>query len=188
MWISQRLDAMPSSSLPQNKLSPAGAIFFMVLAVMLIGLGVGIGMIVQSNYQEHRDQPSLQWPKVTGMLIQCDKIFHPGGVHSGSSHSISATYTYTVNHHPYTGNQLTLWSSDLQGNTGNFAETHHPPCPVDVYYDPQNPDNAVLIPGPNEALNRHFIHSGIVFVVIGIAAALILRPAYVSYIADQRKM
>lgn len=177
---------MPSP-LPQDKLSPAGGRYLLVIMATLICLVMGIGMVSQGFYEGYRDRSSLQWPKVTGQLIQCDKVFHSDGIHFENTYSLSAAYTYAVNNQHYTGNQLALWSSDLIGNTGSFAETHAVPCSVDVYYDPQNPENAILIPGPNAAGNHSFICGGSVFLIVGIAMALMLRPAYARYKKEQPK-
>jgi len=113
--------------------------------------------------------------------MQCDEIYHPGGRHSSGTYSITATYTYVINERRYIEHQITLWNPDLRGRTGDFAARHRVPSPVDVYYDPQNPANAVLIPGADEWGNRVSIIYGGVLFAFGLLAALLLPSKFAKY-------
>lgn len=124
---------------------------------MLFAL-IGAGMILWSVYAEHRDRPSLQWPKVSGTITQCAEIYHSG---RHAHYSVDVSYAYIVNGTRFVGNTIARWSPDFGDGrpTGQFVDAHPVRSTVDVYYDPQHPENAVLIPGPDER-NRYLIWGG----------------------------
>jgi hypothetical protein len=160
--------------------TPRG-IFHSYLVLTLVGLIVGPLIIFKGIHANHRDRPSLEWPKVSGKIMQCDKMYHSGSRRSNGTYSIEATYTYTINHQHYVEHQITLWNPNLMRKTGNFILLHPVSSPVDVYYDPQNPANAVLIPGADEAGNRFTIICGCILFACGMVSATMLRPAYAKY-------
>lgn len=132
---------------------------------------VGPVFILYALYAAHRDRPTLQWPKVSGRLVQCEQKYHRG-VHSSSS-SVAVTYTYVVNGHEYVGHRVAPWSADLESLDSNqrtfaFVAAHSAGSPVDVYYNPQQPDHAVLLPGPDVEGNRKFINGGLIALVCGL--------------------
>jgi hypothetical protein len=147
---------------------------------MLVGLIAGPLIIFYGIHANHRDRPSLQWPKVSGKMMQCDRGYH-SGTHS-SYYYVIATYTYVVNGTRYVQHQITLWSPDLsRGDATAFVAAHPTPSAVDVYYDPQNPANAVLIPGANEAGNRFFMIDGSVLFALGIFLTFMLPRKFARY-------
>src|SRR5262249_8640841 len=150
----------------------------------LMGMFVVIGLLLalQAVHADHRDRPSLQWPKVSGKMMQCDKVYHSG--RHGGSYGITATYTYLINDRRYVAHQIALWSPDLRGKPGDFADKYPVSSTVDVYYDPQNPENAVLVPGPDEIGNRMSIRAGIASFVGGILLIFLLRPKLAEYKAQ----
>lgn len=165
--------------------SPARQVFCLFIVLMLLGLVGGPLIIFDGIHSNQRDRPSLQWPEVSGKLMQCDLGYH-SETHS-SYHYITATYTYIVNGTRYVEHQIALWSPDLRhGNATAFAAAHPVPSAVDVYYDPQNPADAVLIPGADEAGNRFFIIDGSVLVALGIIVALMLPRKFASYQAEKQ--
>jgi hypothetical protein len=106
---------------------------------MLITAGITLFAIISVRH----DRLSLHWPTVPGVMLQADVAY---GSRPGHSY-VKATYTYNVNGTRYVSHQISLWSPDLErvGGAESFAKAHPPNSSVNVYYDPQQPDNAVLI-------------------------------------------
>jgi len=121
---------------------------------------IGPAFIIQAIHDDHRDRPSLQWPKTSGVIMQCQRWYH-GGKHS--YYNVEVAYTYLVNGRRYTDRKIALWNPDLRGDsdrTHDFVATHPVHSTAEVYYDPEHPENAVLIPGPDEAGNRTSLWGG----------------------------
>ncbi len=154
--------------------------------MMLVGLIAGPLIIFYGIHASHRDRPSLQWPKISGKMMQCDLGYHRG-THSSYCY-VTATYTYVANGTRYVQHQITLWNPDLsRGDATAFVAAHPAPSAVDVYYDPQNPANAVLIPGADEAGNRFLIIDGSVLFALGIFLAFMLPGKFASYQAQKQQ-
>jgi hypothetical protein len=132
------------------------------LQILLWGLVLmGPALVASGLYADHRDRPSLQWPKAPGVVVQCEGTYHSRG--KNSYYSADVTYTYVVNNQRHVGHQIALWAPDLHGDRGRtheFVRAHPVKSPTEVYYDPQHPETAVLIPGPDEAGNRTFFWCG----------------------------
>jgi hypothetical protein len=127
---------------------------------MVIFVLIGPALVFYGYYADHRDRPSLQWPKVSGVVMQCEQVFHRG---RNSHYTVTINYTYFVNGRRYLGSRIALWSPDWSGGGGRtqaFVITYPVRSTTDVYYDPQNPENAVLIPGANEEFNHSLIRIG----------------------------
>lgn len=140
----------------------------------LIGGPLGI---YQANYANQRGRVSLQWTKTTGKTGHCEQIFRGGSHHS--TWRLNATYTYIVNNQQYTGHQVTLW--DPEHDIPNFLEVHPFSSPIDVYYDPQNPGDSVLIPGADEATNRIRIQTGTIATGLAILVAFMVPSKFAAY-------
>jgi hypothetical protein len=138
-------------------------IFFALLA---------LGLLLYALYANHRDRPSLLWPKATGTVTQCSEVSHSRG-HS----SVDITYIYEVNGQRYSGNTIALWSPDFRDGrpVETFVAAHPARSTVDVYYELEHPENAVLIPGPDENRNRVSLWGGSIALVLGIIWAYHLR-------------
>lgn len=148
-------------------------------------LAAGLCMIPYGMFCLRRDRPSLQWPTVPGVMMQADVR---RGITRHHSDRLTATYSYEVNSTRYVSHQVRLWNSDL-GNTGNaasFARAHPARSTVAVYYDPQNPANAVLIPGANEFADQQFIWLGPVIIILAAFELLRTRKQYARMIAQSR--
>ena len=176
---------MPISFSSQRQPYTARQNFYMLLAIMFFGLIYGPRMFLQGINANNRGRASLQWPKTAGTMTQCDVIVLPG-VHS-SGYKIAATYTYVANGQQYTGHQVNLWGRFEPKEIANFVANHPVSSSVDVYYDPQNTANAVLIPGADEAVNQYFIVGGSIAFAIAIFGIFQLPSKFVSYRAQMQK-
>lgn len=145
------------------------SLLFLTVAVAV----AGPALIGYAYYADQRDRPSLQWPKVTGTVMHCVELHHWS--RRNTYYSVDITYTYLVNGQRFTSRQIALWSDDWHGqDTGDFVAAHPVNKAVDVYYDPQKPGNAVLVPGPDVAGNRNSIRYGGIATAGGVLMALLM--------------
>ena len=133
-------------------------------------LPVGPAFILHGLHDNERDRPSLQWPKVSGTIVQSTWSSHRGGRHNASTYyRANVAFTYRVNGQFFSGNRVNLWDPNME-REGSVAEsfvTAHPVhSAVDVYYDPAHPEDAVLVPGADEFGNRLFIWGGGILCVL----------------------
>jgi hypothetical protein len=120
-------------------------------------------------------------------MMQAD-LWERRGRHP-STH-LDATYTYSVNGRRYVSHQLSVWSHDLSraGKAREFANAHPVRSTVDVHYDPQNPSNAVLVPGADEFGDHVFVYGGIVILLLGAWQFFHTRKDYASLAAKRPKV
>ena len=81
--------------------------------------------------------------------MQCEENYHTG---RNSYYNVSVSYAYIINGRRFVESRIALWNRDLHGSGGrvhDFVAIHPVRAAVDVFYDPEHPENAVLIPGPD---------------------------------------
>ncbi|HVM62762.1 MAG TPA: DUF3592 domain-containing protein [Verrucomicrobiae bacterium] len=137
-----------------------GACFVLVLGVLPILYGA---------WSTYHDRPSLQWPKVSGQILQAERryISRP----RNSYYHLVISYAYGVNDQRYLGNQFALWDTDWYIDRDTvlaFLAAHPVHSTVDVFYDPRDPQNAVLVPGADEPRNRLFIWCGTLMAALSV--------------------
>jgi hypothetical protein len=147
---------------------------------ILLGLGVAsYGFVVLQ-----KQKTSFQWPTTSGTIVHSERVYEPS--RDNSHYRADVTYSYQLNGARYMSHQISLWSADLDNYdevNKVFVSNHQPGTAVDVYYDPKNPANAVLIPGANEKLNELLMGYGAFLAVvgtIGIIARLRKQPRLTS--------
>src|SRR5436190_6336506 len=125
------------------------ALIFLWILVLVGPIFIFIG--VRGNY---RDRPSLKWPVTTGTVLQSEWLYHSG---KNSYYDVNFAYSYIVDDHRYIGHKIRLWNSRFSGEGATvkaFVADYHVRAQVDVHYDPQHPENAVLFPGADESGNQ----------------------------------
>ncbi len=140
-----------------NKKRPSRAIF----VVYVIGILFGPIVIHWQNGEFEREKASLQWPTVSGKIMQSEEVYVPG--RNSGDYRADIAYTYEVNGTRHVSHQISLWSANLGGYggvTGAFVRNHPSGSTVDVRYDPANPKNAVLVPGADLGTYRLFVGMG----------------------------
>jgi hypothetical protein len=172
-----------STSEGRRKVLRRGRIFSLFL------FAGGVGMILYGNASLRHDRSSLHWPTVPGVMQQVE--WHYRGFHTSYSY-VQATYSYIVNGTRYVSHQIRLWNSDLRSDLSGdvyakpFAEAHPANSSIDVYYDPRNPDNAVLIPGADEFNDKNFIRIGCFVVIIITCQIIWYRKDYIRLFTQRR--
>jgi len=145
---------MPTGGSRRNRRAYTWREYRRLQILLFCSLLIGPAFIWWGIYSNQRDRPSLQWPTVAGTIMQSDS-WYQGGKHS--HYGVDVTYTYRVNGRHYMGHKVSLWNPHLHGShdmVKAFVVTHPVHSSVDVHYDPQDPENSVLIPGADEVGNR----------------------------------
>lgn len=134
--------------------------------------------ILRSDHDFRRDRPSLFWPVAAGTITRCDARFY-GGLHA--HYGVNVTYSYEVNGARLVSHQIELWNpgltSDRQTAT-SFLQSHPAQSTVAVYYNPNRPVNAALIPGADEAGNNVAFFCGSTLLLAGIWGFFKTLPAF----------
>jgi len=122
-----------------------------ILVIYVIAILLGTGLITRQAGMLQTQKASLQWPVVSGTILNSELVNVRG--RRSSSDRCDVTYSYTVNGTKQTSRQISLWNPNLGACgqiTRTFVTDHPAGSTVGVYYDPEHPENAVLIPGAFE--------------------------------------
>ena len=121
---------------------------------------IGPIFIFTGLHANYRDRPSLQWPTASGTMMESLVWHHQAS--KSSYYYVSVAYRYDVNDKHHIGHQVALWNPDLHGShdqAKSFVAAHRTNTPVEVYYDPDQPERAVIIPGADIARSRRSIEA-----------------------------
>jgi hypothetical protein len=116
-----------------------------------------------------KQKASYHWPATSGTIVHSERVYEPG--RETSHYHADVTFSYKVNGASYLSHQISLWSADLSDygeENKTFVQNHPQGSAVDVYYDPGNPANAVLVPGAHERLSQLLMGAGALFIILGI--------------------
>jgi hypothetical protein len=131
--------------------SGAAAVASAIIGPALFGYGL---------YLRSKLRSCQRWPQVTGTVTQ-------SGLDTDDGYRTSVIYEYTVNGAGYSGSRVQFGTPTtyIRKSSAEAAISHYPAnSHVTVYYDPQNPAEAVLdrtSPGGLE-----YIISGIIILVM----------------------
>ncbi len=135
-------------------------------------LALGIGALYNGLTLYKKNTETQQWLPVPGKIISASLIGRSTKTSSGFERKI--TYEYVVNGHTYSSNRVAIGEME-----GNYSELHkdieklYPAGKeVTVYYNPLNPQEAVLRPGEFRGA-RFVTFLGIMMVVISLAGLLL---------------
>jgi hypothetical protein len=125
------------------------ALTILVLPVLLFfgGLTVLFDVLITDAF---RDQVAAAgFAQTTATMTQAEVVAvssPSGGGRSGRSYDLRVGYTYEVNGKTYTGDQYSFVTGDTwtTGDKERVAASLRPPREVPVYYDPDDPERAVL--------------------------------------------
>jgi len=116
--------------------------FLMIFRILgLLGMGVSLSMVRKSLKCRY-------WPQAMGKVESCgirnDRI-SSGDNHGGMSNTPFVFYVYFVNGRKYQGNRISVGEhgGSLQ-YAQNIIANYHPTRNVVVYYNPDDPADAVL--------------------------------------------
>jgi hypothetical protein len=131
-----------------------------------------------------RDRLSLQWPHVSGTIVQSQSVYRPSARYT--FYSADVDYVYRVDGRNYGGNRIKLWDPKLERENSildSFVAAHPAGTTADVYYDPKQPERSVLIPGADESGNTFYTWNGTILTVLSILAVFRSRQFFARAIA-----
>ncbi len=136
--------------------------------LFLLG-GIVFCVFGYTSYQ--KGMASEKWPMAKGTVIQSEIKKSKRTTGTGSSkrteirHIPKVEYTYNVDGQPYRSSRITFGAVNAL-NASATVNRYPKGKSIEVFYDPKNPDEAVLQPGADST-------SSIVFLAIGAVLALI---------------
>ena len=160
---------------------------YVIAAIALIG---GAAIVLWQNGVLREQRASLHWPTVPGRILHSEIAYTPGRSHRSGSYRADLNYSYTVNGSRHVSHQVSLWSADLAGYSQTaraFVADHPAGSDVNVYYDPADAKNSVLVPGANEKLNWLLMGAGGLLLLMGlfsVTATLWSRPGIQARLRD----
>ena len=128
----------------------------------IIGIGIIIFGIYFLQYALQRYRKALesqQWPSVQGVLHK---------VHLWGKRLVE----YSVQKKRYTGTSITFYTL-MYPETFNFAHDHPENSEVEVFYNPSNPSESVLIPGLRKVKPYSDLVIAVFALIIGVALAIL---------------
>ena len=142
-----------------------------------VGIGFGLfcgWLLIDSFFNYKKAQASIGWPSVNGDLL---KVRLWGKRNVGGTmqevENLRVSYSYDVRGISHTGSTVAFYTL-VYPETVDFAQDHPVNSEVAVYYQPDNPSESVLIPGPKPGSKRYsdLLLAGIgVLISAGIAIA-----------------
>ena len=134
-----------------------GAVLFVAL-FLFTGLGtLGLGLAMALKAGE-----SLSWPKSSG-TIEVSRVINAYSSGSVQMYRVDVQYRYAVGDQLYTSNQIVDggYSGSDWREMQRVAARYLPKQNVDVYYNPKQPDQALLEPGYGSTAWIAFLIGGI---------------------------
>ena len=112
---------------------------------LIIGITMGTVQFIIAVYFHRRARSSRQWPSTTGIVLKTDVEIIK---YEGSCQPI-VTYEYQVAGKSYTGNKITLTqgSQPFIPLAKKCLSSYPESTELKVYYNPNKPEDSVLIPG-----------------------------------------
>jgi hypothetical protein len=147
-----------------------------IMCMILIVLGVGFSIWGYGVMRKAR--ASLEWPVKQGTVLKSEVRSTSTSGQSGYQHSANIQYKYTVNNKTYSSDKVIAgsYSSNSARSAEKLTRQYKKGSNVKVYYDPERPDNAVLVPG-GTILIYVPLGFGIIATASGIAALLLRKKA-----------
>lgn len=112
---------------------------------------MAIGLLQDRVRLLHDGINSLQWPTVTGTILEAEAT-RIAGAQAGPGWQVRVRYQYQVDDQEYSADRL-RFSRQLGGRTQVQAGDELLPYvlggPILVYYDPNRPGRSVIVPGPD---------------------------------------
>lgn len=139
--------------------------------MLLIGIGLALVVcplwIVAGLEREDEAEASAQWPSVEGVIVE-SRLESRRRQDSTLSYDVPIiVYEYTVDGVQYEGDRITFLSVSSTQEAPEMAEQYPVGTRVNVYYDPSDPNEAILLPGRQR--ESGFGKLGIVIGLFGLA-------------------
>jgi hypothetical protein len=116
---------------------------------------------------------SRHWPRTTGKIISSTIVSSPSG-DGDTTYRAVVKYDYTVNSIEYQGSRVYFGDKlgmSWRDHSERIVEPYRPERIVNVYYDPDEPNEAVLECGPRWQTYVNVV-SGLMLVIISVVIYL----------------
>jgi len=157
---------------------PINGVFLVCLA-MLVG-GLGIFLMIMSLLSLQQGKEARRWKTVPGRIIRssleekrADTSYGDGMRRTEVGYQPLVEYQYRVGDETLTGQRLSLVEKQFTQKAGQKALEKYPiGATVQVHYDPEDPQEAVIETG-TVVSSLIFMLGGIALVAAGIAIAVL---------------
>jgi hypothetical protein len=133
----------------RNKERWALVFFFLFSVFLIIGGANGIREMIEyyDHYVPLWDE-SPAWPTTSG-TITTSRVDEHHRYEEATRYRLDVTYEYSVDGQQYVSDNFDFWASQFtrRSQAQDMVEKYLSGTSVIVHYDPDNPENAVLIPG-----------------------------------------
>ncbi|HNP62667.1 MAG TPA: DUF3592 domain-containing protein [Woeseiaceae bacterium] len=132
-------------------MSNAAKNIIILLVVLLMAAGI---TYFYGRYDEHMSavsRASLEWPSVTGLVTHSNldtRRTKVGSQRHKTRHRVEVSYEYVVDGHRYVNDVVRFNQSNLsRKEKEHLVSTHPVGRQVEVFYDPSDPEESVLVRG-----------------------------------------
>ena len=162
-----------------NTKSSQGCFGTLLTAFIFLLIGAGLSVWGWSILQNAR--ASANWPAADGQIVSSE-VTHSTDAEGGDSYSPEVNYTFQVNEQSYVNSRIKFGENSYSSRrkAEEIAAAYPTGQGVTVYYEPEDPRNAVLEPGVSGG-SYIVLGIGIFFVLI----TIILVPA--SFFWNRRR-
>ncbi len=159
-------------------MEPKKRIIATVVGVIFVGVGVGVVLYGKSEYEKAR--ASVDWPSVQGEITESRVHSYRKSPGSGTSSSkrkryyeAIVEYQYAVDGQSYTSDGVGMMdgSSTQRSRAERVVRRYPKRKTVTVFYDPAQPEIAVLAPGVSTG-NYFLLGGGALFALVGLIVAV----------------
>lgn len=144
--------------------------------ILLITLAAGVALIYLGIRNRKKAEAGRNWPSTQG-TVTVSKVLENSSTnndgHTTFNYSPGIEYRYTVAGLFFTGNKISPGSETSYGEPAlvtPILEKYPAGAPVSVYYNPENPSEAVLERRPDRS--RLMIILGVILLLINICIAI----------------
>jgi hypothetical protein len=138
----------------------------------VVFLAAGVWVIIATRRNLKKGEASLSWPTTTGTITRTwveESYTEDDDGWKDYSYSPRWEYQYAYLGQTYSSNRLTYGATKAYNSESQAVEALHDfpqNSQVTVYYDPNAPEDSVLIPGAEGTIIGYFL--GGIFVVISV--------------------
>jgi len=172
LWLEKR--SLPRGDQPlHHERSSGKTLSRRVRRTLLLGTVMGLALIGWATVNIVRQYPSCSWPSVDGKVISQQYRDLPKDPDHSAKAQLFLAYEYAVDGRPYHSEQYSLWHPvyvEEVETVQAFARTHKAGSVVRVSYNPKQPTEAVLLPGPDWRGDTALLVLGAFFLLIMLVA------------------
>lgn len=152
-----------------------GGIFLALFGSVFLAVGLGMGFFAIKSMDEAESM--LHWKECQAVLTSCELSSHRGSK-GGTTYSIKAHYTYSMDGVEYAGDRVSLYSS--ADNIGSFHQDQYrrlkqaktTGTTVSCWVNPENPAESILVRKPRPPLMVFKMLFVLVFGSVGLGIGL----------------